>query len=226
MISNEEALNRDASCFPGGTDITSIVDSLYSALYQFAVGLTKSESDALDLVQQTFLTFGQRLDQIRDFSKIKSWLFTTLRRHFLLKIRRYKKHPEVQFLPDAHDFHAEDPEIWRSLDARSVREALLQLEEKYRVALEFFYLNNLSYREIADALGIPIGTVTSRLSRGKAQLKSILSDSSWNRRHAISSDHMGAHLKGNARYPQLSRDASSRNKTNNTPTYKERFIHD
>ena len=110
MISNEEALNREESSFPGGTDITSIVDSLYSSLYQFAVGLTKSESDALDLVQQTFLTFGQRLDQIRDFSKIKSWLFTTLRRHFLLKIRRYKKHPEVQFLSDAHDFQ---PKIQR-----------------------------------------------------------------------------------------------------------------
>jgi RNA polymerase sigma-70 factor (ECF subfamily) len=176
MISNEEALNRDPSSFPGGTDITSIVDSLYSSLYQFAVGLTKSESDALDLVQQTFLTFGQHLDQIRDFSKIKSWLFTTLRRHFLLKIRRCKKYIEVQFLPNAHDFPAQDPEIWRSLDVRSVREALLQVEEKYRVALELFYLRNLSYREIVDALGIPIGTVMSRLSRGRAQLKSILSD--------------------------------------------------
>ena len=178
MISNDEALNRDASGFPGGTDITSIVDSLYSSLYQFAVGLTKSESDALDLVQQTFLTFGQHLDQIRDFSKIKSWLFTTLRRHFLLKIRRYKKHPEVQFLPDAHDFPTEDPEVWKSLDARNVRDALLLVDKKYRVALELFYLNNLSYREIVDALGIPIGTVMSRLSRGKAQLRSIL----W-RRH-------------------------------------------
>jgi len=176
MISNEEALNRDASGFPGGTDINSIVDSLYSSLYQFAVGLTKSESDALDLVQQTFLTFGQRLDQIRDFSKIKSWLFTTLRRHFLLKIRRYKKHPEVQFLADAHDFPTEDPEVWKSLDARNVRDALLQVDEKYRVVLELFYLNNLSYREIVDALGIPIGTVMSRLSRGKAQLRSILWD--------------------------------------------------
>ena len=178
MISNEEALNRDAGSFPGGTDITSIVDSLYSSHYQFAVSLTKSESDALDLVQQTFLTFGQRLDQIRDFSKIKSWLFTTLRRHFLLKIRRYKKHPEVQFLADAHDFPTEDPEVWKSLDARNVRDALLQVDEKYRVVLELFYLNNLSYREIVDALGIPIGTVMSRLSRGKAQLRSIL----W-RRH-------------------------------------------
>ena len=175
MISNEEALTRPESNFTGWIDMASIVDSLYSSLYQYAVGLAKSESDALDLVQQTFLTFGQRLDQIRDFSKIKSWLFTTLRRHFLLKIRRYKKYPEVQFLPDAHDFQIEDPKIWRSLDARSVREALLQVDEKYRVALELFYLRDLSYREIVDALGIPIGTVMSRLSRGKVQLKSILS---------------------------------------------------
>src|SRR6516164_11765875 len=124
MISNGEALNRDARSCPGVTDITSIVGSLYSSLYQFAVSLTKSESDALDLVQQTFLTFGQHLDQIRDFSKIKSWLFTTLRRHFLFKIRRHKQHPEVRFLPDAHDFRAEDPEVWRSLDERNVRDAL------------------------------------------------------------------------------------------------------
>ena len=164
MISNEEALNRDAGSFPGGTDITSIIDSLYSSLYQFAVGLTKSEADAADLVQQTFLTFGQSLDQIRDLSKIKSWLFTTLHRHFLLKIRRHKKHPEVQFLPEAHDFPTEDPDVWRSLDVRSVRDALSRVDEKYRVALELFYLNNLSYREIVDALGIPIGTVMSRLS--------------------------------------------------------------
>jgi len=176
MISNEEVLNRGASSSARGADITSIVDSLYRSLYQFAVGLTKSESDAADLVQQTFLTFGQSLDQIRDLSKIKSWLFTTLRRHFLLKIRRYKKHPEVQFLPEAHDFPTEDPDVWRSLDVQSVREALLQVDEKYKVALELFYLNNLSYREIVDALGIPIGTVMSRLSRGKAQLRSILWD--------------------------------------------------
>jgi RNA polymerase sigma-70 factor, ECF subfamily len=174
MILNEQALNREVSTFNPATDTTSIVDSLYNSLYQFALGLTKSESDAADLVQQTFLTFSQRLDQIRDFSKIKCWLFTTLRRYFLLKMRRHNKHPEVQFLPDIHDFPAGDPEIWKSLDARSVREALLQVDERYRAALELFYLNNLSYREIVDTLGIPIGTVMSRLSRGKAQLKSIL----------------------------------------------------
>jgi RNA polymerase sigma factor (sigma-70 family) len=138
--------------------------------------------------------------------------------------RRCKKHPEVQFLPDAHDFHAEDPQVWRSLDKRNVRDALLEVDRKYRVALELFYLNNLSYREIVDALGIPIGTVTSRLSRGKAQLKSILSDSSWNRRHSISSDHMGAQVKGNARYRRLSRDASLPQQ-NKQYTYIQRKVH-
>jgi RNA polymerase sigma-70 factor (ECF subfamily) len=178
MILNQKALDRDASSFIPATEITSIADSLYSSLYQFALGLTKSESDAAHLVQQTFLTFSQRWDQIRDFSMVKCWLFTTLRRHFLIKIRRHKKHPEMQFLPDVHDLPAEDPEVWRSLDARTVQEALLQVDEKYRVALELFYLSNLSYREIAVILGIPIGTVMSRLSRGKAQLKWILSDKS------------------------------------------------
>jgi DNA-directed RNA polymerase specialized sigma24 family protein len=68
--------------------------------------------------------------------------------------------------------------IGRSLDARTVQEALLQVDPKYRVTLDFFYLGNLSYREIVDVLGIPIGTVMPRLSKGKAQLKSILSDKS------------------------------------------------
>ena len=177
MILKKKAVKREETNFAGGSEVTLIVDRLYSSLYQFAVGLTKSESDAADLVQQTFLILNQRLDQIRDFSKIKSWLFTTLRRNFLLEIRRHAKCPEVEFLPDIHDFPAGDSECWRSLDARSVREALLKVAETYRVVLELFYVSNLAYREIAGTLGIPIGTVMSRLSRGKAQLRSILSTS-------------------------------------------------
>ena len=177
MILNEKAVKREESNFTGGSEMTLIVDRLYGCLYRFAVGLTKSESDAADLVQQTFLTLNQSLDQIRDFSKIKSWLFTTLRRNFLLEIRRHEKHPEVEFLPDIHDFPAAHSEAWTSSDARSVREALLKVDETYRVVLELFYASNLSYREIAGTLGIPIGTVMSRLSRGKAQLRSILSTS-------------------------------------------------
>ena len=165
--------------FTGGTDVSPIVDVLYPSLYQFAVRLTRSESDAADLVQQTFLILIQRLHQIRDYSKIKYWLFTTLRRNFLIQARRRKKYSEVEYLPDVHDFEARDPEAWRSLDAQRLREALLQVEPMYGMALELFYRSNLSYKEISKALGIPIGTVMSRLSRGKAQLRSILSTNSY-----------------------------------------------
>jgi RNA polymerase sigma factor (sigma-70 family) len=176
MITSKELTGHGAINFTGGTDVTPIVEVLYDSLYQFAFGLTRSESDAADLVQQTFLILIQRLDQIRDFSKIKCWLFTTLRRNFFIKIRRHRKHPEVEFLPDVHDFPAGDPEAWTSLDAQKIREALLQVDEAYRVALKLFYLSNFSYREIGETLEIPIGTVMSRLSRGKEQLKSILSE--------------------------------------------------
>jgi RNA polymerase sigma-70 factor, ECF subfamily len=174
-----KATEHKKTNFTGGTDVTPIVDVLYGSLYQFAVRLTRSESDAADLVQQTFLTLIQRLHQIRDYSKIKYWLFTTLRRNFLIEVRRRRKYSEVEFLPDVHDFEAVDPEAWRSLDAQRLREALLQVDPMYGTALELFYRSNLSYREIGKALEIPMGTVMSRLSRGKAQLRSILSTNSY-----------------------------------------------
>ncbi len=75
VIANKEATDHGERNFTGCTDVTPIVDRLYGSLYQFAIGLTRSESDAADLVQQTFLSLSQRLHQIRDFSKIKCWLF-------------------------------------------------------------------------------------------------------------------------------------------------------
>jgi RNA polymerase sigma-70 factor (ECF subfamily) len=175
MIANKEVTDQREIHFTGDKDVTPVVEVLYGSLYQFAVGLTRSESDAADLVQQTFLSLIQRLNQIRDFSKIKCWLFTTLRRNFLIEVRRRRKCSEVEFRLDVHDFRAGDPEPWRSVDTQKVREALLQVDQAYRAALELFYLSDCSYREIGEVLAIPIGTVMSRLSRGKAQLKSILS---------------------------------------------------
>jgi RNA polymerase sigma factor (sigma-70 family) len=97
-----------------------------------------------------------------------------LRRNFLMEVRHRAKHREVEFLPDVHGLQIEEPSHWSTLDALTVRRALLQVDESYRTTLELFYVKNFSYREIGKALEIPIGTVMSRLSRGKAQLKSIL----------------------------------------------------
>jgi RNA polymerase sigma-70 factor, ECF subfamily len=174
MIESKETIDQNESKLIGATSVLPIVDRFYGPLYQFAVRLARSESDAADLVQQTFFTLIQHLDRIRDHSRIKCWLFTTLRRNFLMEVRHRAKRREVEFLPDIHGCQTEDPNHWGTLDALTVRRALLQVDESYRTALELVYVKNFSYRDVSQALEIPIGTVMSRLSRGKAQLKSIL----------------------------------------------------
>src|SRR5271165_4543773 len=123
MFESKETIDQNESKLIGSTSLPPIVDRFYGPLYQFAVRLTRSESDAADLVQQTFFTLIQHLHQIRDLSRIKCWLFTTLHRNFLMEVRHRAKHPEVEFLPDVHGLPTEDPSHWSSLDALTVRRA-------------------------------------------------------------------------------------------------------
>ena len=155
-------------------DFTSIVEHLHCPLFRFAASLVRNESDAADLVQQTFLKLAENAHQIRDFSRIKCWLFTILRREFLMTVRRQKKLLETEFIPGFHDPPTREPEPSQSLDPGIVLDALLRIDVKYRTPVELFYLSELSYKEIAETLEMPIGTVMSRLSRGKEQLKSIV----------------------------------------------------
>ena len=80
----------------------------------------------------------------------------------------------MEFRPEVHDAPSLSTDALRALDAKAVIDALNQIEPTYRTAVELFYLSELSYKEIAQTLDIPIGTVMSRLSRGKEQLKAIL----------------------------------------------------
>jgi len=155
-------------------DLEAVVGRFYASLYRFALSLTKNEAEAGDLTQQTFFILAQRSHQIRDNSKVKCWLFTTLRREFLRALRVQSSHPHVEFVPEIHDGPSLSADALRTLDAKAVIDALDQIEPTYRTAVELFYLSELSYKEIAQTLDIPIGTVMSRLSRGKEQLKSIL----------------------------------------------------
>jgi RNA polymerase sigma-70 factor, ECF subfamily len=155
-------------------DLEAVVGRFYASLYRFALSLTKNEAEASDLTQQAFFILAQRSHQIRDTSKVKCWLFTTLRREFLRSLRIQSSHPHVEFIPEFHDGPAISADALRTLDAKAVIDALDQIEATYRTAVELFYLSELSYKEIAQTLDIPIGTVMSRLSRGKEQLKTIL----------------------------------------------------
>jgi RNA polymerase sigma factor (sigma-70 family) len=148
MVESKETIDQNESKLIGATNLTLIVNRFYGPLYQFAIRLTRSESDAADLVQQTFFTLIQQRHQIRDLSRIKFWLFTTLRRNFLMEVRHRAKHREVEFRPDVHGLQTEDPGHWSTLDALTVRRSLLQVDESYRTTLELFYVKNFSYREI------------------------------------------------------------------------------
>lgn len=152
-----------------------IVDAHYEGLHRFALSMCRRESTAQDLVQQTFLQWARKGHTLRDASKVKTWLFTTIYREWLGIARREKKHEEVEFEPDLHG-SVEDQDSGDNprVDNATLQTALQQLEPNYRAPLVLFYLKELSYREIAEALGIPIGTVMSRLSRAKDHLRAIL----------------------------------------------------
>jgi len=152
-----------------------IVDAHYQGLFRFAVSMCRSEATAQDLVQQTFLQWARKGHMLRDGSKVKTWLYTTLYRDWLGIARREKKHEQVEFEPDLHSpAQPDDEEQTPRVDAITLQKALDQLDPTYRAPLVLFYLKELSYREIAESLGIPIGTVMSRLSRAKDHLRRIL----------------------------------------------------
>lgn len=152
-------------------DFTEIVDLFYQPLYRFAWSLSKNEDDACDLTQQTFSLWAQKGHQLRDKSKVKTWLFTTLYREFLGSRRKQQKYPHEEFT-EVHDQETVvQPQMMDQFDAKLAMKALQELDEMYRVPLTLFYMKQHAYHEIADILEIPIGTVMSRLSRGKNRLR-------------------------------------------------------
>ena len=154
---------------------TALVDAHYAALYRFALSLSRNVSDAGDLVQQTFFIWATKGHNLRETAKAKSWLFTTLYREFLRGRRRDQRATSIEDLPAGQqDIAAEEVDMVSRMDAAMVMTALQEVDEIFRAPLTLFYLEDLSYQEIAEALEVPMGTVMSRLSRGKSQLRAVL----------------------------------------------------
>lgn len=157
-------------------DFEQVVNSFYEPLYRFAITLTQSEADACDLTQDTFFTFANKGSQIRDRSKLKTWLFTTLHRKFLMIRRHDTRFPHLETSTVDHELPTISPSMVDDMDATTVVEMLREIDETYRAPLVLHYLEDHSYREIAEILEIPLGTVMSRLSRGKELLRKRLAD--------------------------------------------------
>jgi RNA polymerase sigma-70 factor (ECF subfamily) len=146
----------------------------YAPLYRFALSLTQTEDEALDLVQQTFYRWACKGHQLHDASKLKTWLFTTLYREYLATRRRENRFLQVTLEALDNEPATASAETVESLDAQVVLSALSRVDEIFRVPLALFYLENLSYKQIADVLEVAPGTVMSRLFRGRDRLRRLL----------------------------------------------------
>ena len=150
----------------------ALVTEHYEPLYRFAMSLTHAESDARDLTQQTFYIWAAKGHQLRDRSKAKTWLFTTMHREFLMTRRKQSRFPQCEL--EETQLPALLPRFAEHLDFLQVLSALAKVNEVLQPAVALFYLENCSYKEIAAMLAVPVGTVKSRISRGIEQLRGLL----------------------------------------------------
>ena len=157
-----------------GAQYEDIVERYYRPLYQFALSLARAEAEACDLTQQTFYIWSTKGQQLRDPSKLRAWLFTTLHRAFLQSRRRENRFPHFELAQVDAELPAVSPLLESTLDSAQALEALEQIDEVFRAPVSLFYLEDCPYKEIAAILNVPLGTVKSRIARGIGHLHKLL----------------------------------------------------
>ncbi|MDE2850879.1 MAG: sigma-70 family RNA polymerase sigma factor [Acidobacteriota bacterium] len=165
-------------------EVLPFMDSLYSTAYR----MSRNRQDAEDLLQETYLRAYKYYDKFQEGTNFKAWLFKILKNTFINRYRKRQRQPlknsfdeiegsfESKLLESPLTARGATPEEELMVDAldQDVQQALEALPEDYRTAVELADLQGLSYREIADQLGIPLGTVMSRLYRGRRKLEAVL----------------------------------------------------
>jgi RNA polymerase sigma-70 factor (ECF subfamily) len=150
--------------------IQQLIDTHYDALYRYAYRLSGSGGDADDLTQEAFGKALTRIDQLREPEYAKAWLFRILRNVYLHRSRDRMRHPTVS-LDSVGDLAEEPGEAGLEIDPVILQDALNELDEGFRTPLILFYFEDFSYRDIAEQMELPIGTVMSRLARAKSHLR-------------------------------------------------------
>jgi len=159
------------------------------SLYSAALRMTRNPADAEDLVQETYLKAYRAFARFEEGTNLKAWLYKILTNTFINSYRAKKRRPEQTELDDTEDFYlyrrlggleaaaaerTPESQVLESIPEPVVKEALESLPEQFRMAVLLADVEGFSYKEIAEIMDVPIGTVMSRLHRGRKQLQSRL----------------------------------------------------